>query len=132
MIVMVSGGFDPVHVGHIHLFNAAADYGDVVVALNSDDWLMRKKGYVFMPHMERTVILTALEKVTIVTPVTDFDDTVCEALRRVRPDIFCNGGDRFHANKREAEVCFELSIKQVFGVGGTKTQSSSELVARVR
>lgn len=131
MIVMVSGGFDPLHVGHLRMIQAAAEMGQVVVALNSDDWLRRKKGYVFMPWGDRAEILKGLAGVADVTPVNDADGTVCEALRRVRPDLFANGGDRLFGNPKESAVCIDLGIKQAFGVGGGKIRSSSELLRRI-
>ena len=92
--IMVSGGFDPIHKGHVRMILAAAEHGDVVVVANSDDWLMRKKGYVFMPWEERAEIISAIRGVTEVVTVDDSDNTVCEALIRCKPDAFANGGDR--------------------------------------
>lgn len=130
MIVMVSGGMDPIHVGHIYMIEDASLFGDVVVALNSDAWLIRKKGYCFMPYEERARILMEMRRVHSVVPVDDSDNTVCEALRRIRPNCFANGGDRNSANEKEDEVCRELGIIQLFGIGGGKVQSSSALVNR--
>ena len=79
--VMVSGGFDPIHIGHIRMIRAAAEFGPVVVVANSDDWLMRKKGYVFMPWSERAEILESIKGVSYVVPVDDADDTVCAAIQ---------------------------------------------------
>ena len=92
--VMVSGGFDPVHVGHIRMIREAAEWGDVIVVINSDDWLKRKKGYVFMPWEERAEIMGNIKGVKIVTNVDDSDGTVCNALRHHKPNAFANGGDR--------------------------------------
>lgn len=128
---MVSGGFDPIHIGHLCLIEQAAKYGDVIVALNSDAWLIRKKGYCFMPYRERARIVAAIHGVGGVVPVDDADGTVCEALRRIRPSFFANGGDRSAPNSKEDEVCRELGITQIFGVGGGKVQSSSKLVQDV-
>ena len=129
-MVLVSGGFDPLHVGHLDYLEAAAELGDVIVALNSDDWLHRKKGYVFMPHADRARILKALSVVKDVTPVNDADGTVSEALIRLRPHYFANGGDRTIGDGREHDICVNLGIHETFDVGGEKTRSSSELVAR--
>jgi len=126
--IMLSGGFDPIHIGHVRMILAAAELGDVIIAANSDDWLMRKKGYIFMPWEERAEILRALHGVSEVVSVDDTDGTVCEALRRLKPDIFGNGGDRNNKNTPEKTVCKELGIKMAWGLGGTKVQSSSELV----
>jgi D-beta-D-heptose 7-phosphate kinase/D-beta-D-heptose 1-phosphate adenosyltransferase len=127
-IVCVSGGMDFLHIGHVDLIEDAARFGKVVVILNSDEWLMRKKNYVFMPFAERAEILLALRFVSAVAAVDDADDTVCEALRRIKPDYFANGGDRVTSDPREQRVCLELGIKELFGIGGGKISSSSELL----
>lgn len=130
--VCVSGGFDPVHVGHLRMLRAAKKLagvdGRLVVIVNSDDWLERKKGYIFMPFDERREIIMGFRCVDAVSPVNDSDDTVCEALKRINPDIFANGGDRKEGNVPEYGVCDELNIEMIYNVGGGKVQSSSELV----
>lgn len=127
--IMVSGGFDPVHVGHIRMIREASQWGEVIVVINSDDWLLRKKGYVFMPWEERAEILGNVKGVRIVTSVDDSDGTVCEALKQHRPSAFANGGDRKKENTPEMEVCDELGIQMLWGIGGAdKPQSSSWLV----
>jgi cytidyltransferase-like protein len=131
-IIAVSGGCDPMHSGHVKMILEAATYGDVVVILNSDDWLVRKKGYKFMGWEERAEILMGIKGVVDVVPVDDSDGTVCEALRRIRPDYFANGGDRKPGNTPEGDVCAELGIEMVWNVGGGKTQSSSWLIDAVR
>ena len=131
--VMVSGGFDPVHAGHIRMIRAAAEYGDVIVIANSDDWLYRKKGFVFMEYARRVEILNAVKGVVLVDSVDDSDDTVCDAIRRHKPTYFANGGDRGRENTPEQAVCEELGVELLWGVGGTeKLQSSSELTKRGR
>ena len=126
---MVSGGFDPVHVGHIRMIQDAARWGAVIVAINSDDWLMRKKGYVFMSWKERSEIIGNIKGVTLVTNVDDSDGTVCSAIKRHRPDAFANGGDRKKDNTPEMDLCNELGIQLLWNVGGgDKPQSSSWLV----
>ena len=92
--VMVSGGFDPVHVGHIRMILEASQYGDVIVIANTDSWLHRKKGFVFMEWDRRCEILNALKGVVLVDSVDDSDGTVCEAIERLKPTYFANGGDR--------------------------------------
>ena len=132
-LIAVSGGFDPVHIGHIRMINDASRYGDVLVIINSDDWLMRKKGYVFMPWLERAEIMGNIKGVTIVTGVDDTDGTVCEALKRHNPDAFANGGDRKTENTPEMNVCEELKIQMLWSVGGNdKPQSSSWLVNNLK
>lgn len=132
MIVLVSGGFDPLHVGHLRMLKAAAEYGRVVVALNSDEWLYRKKTYFFMPFDERREILLGYPFVSLVMAVDDADGTVCDAIERMRPNYFANGGDRITANEKEGALCARLGVHQLFDVGGGKVQSSSALVARIR
>ena len=126
--IMLSGGFDPIHIGHVRMILAAAEVGDVIIVANSDDWLMRKKGYIFMPWDERAEILRAITGVSDVFQVEDSDGTVCEALTRLKPNIFGNGGDRTNKNTPEKALCKQLGIKTIWGLGGTKIQSSSVLV----
>ena len=127
--VMVSGGFDPVHVGHVRMIREASEWGDVIVVINSDDWLKRKKGYVFMPWEERAEIMGNIKGVKVVTNVDDSDGTVCNALRHHKPNAFANGGDRKKNNTPEMEVCDDLGIQMLWGIGGKdKPQSSSWLV----
>lgn len=126
--VMVSGGFDPIHVGHVRMIREAAQYGEVIVVANSDDWLYRKKGYNFMGFKERKEILMAIKGVIEVLPVNDKDGTVCSALRHLKPTYFANGGDRTSSNTPEKSVCEELGIEMLWNIGGQKIQSSSELV----
>ena len=132
-LIAVSGGFDPVHIGHIRMIQDASRYGDVLVIINSDEWLMRKKGYVFMPWKERAEIMGNIKGVTIVTAVDDNDGTVCEAIGRHRPDAFANGGDRKSENTPEMDLCEELGIQMMWAVGGSnKPQSSSWLVNKLK
>lgn len=127
-IVLASGGFDPVHVGHIRYLRDAASYGKLYIALNSDEWLIRKKGYCVMTWADRAEILEALSFVTCIVKVDDSDGTVCDAIMRVRPKWFANGGDRIVADPREHVACEKLNVSQLFHVGGEKIRSSSLLV----
>lgn len=130
-LVCVSGGFDPVHVGHLRYIQAAAKYGDVIVILNSDEWLKRKKGYYFMPFDQRKELLEGIRGVKAVVAVDDGDGSVLKALREIRPDYFANGGDRRDGNTPEKEVCETIGITMLWGVGGTeKANSSSILVSQ--
>jgi len=131
--VMVSGGFDPVHIGHIRMILEASKYGDVIVVANSDDWLFRKKGFVFMEFDQRAEILSAIKGVIKVSGVDDCDGTVCQAIRKHKPDYFANGGDRKIHNTPEQAVCDELGVQMLWGIGGNdKANSSSTLVERVK
>jgi cytidyltransferase-like protein len=130
--VMVSGGFDPVHIGHIRMILEASKHGDVIVVANSDDWLFRKKGFVFMEFDQRAEILASIKGVIKVTGVDDVDGTVCSAIRIHKPDYFANGGDRKKHNTPEQAVCEEMGVEMLWGVGGSiKANSSSELVEKV-
>ena len=131
-IVVVSGGFDPVHSGHISLLNHADHLGDhMVVGLNSDAWLERKKGRAFMPWRERMIVLDNLHMVGEVIAFDDSDGTACDAIRQVRekyPDnkiIFANGGDR--TSKNIPEMVFD-DVEFVFGVGGENKANSSSWI----
>ena len=131
--VMVSGGFDPVHIGHIRMILDAAQHGDVIVVANSDDWLFRKKGFVFMGFEERAEILASIKGVIKVTGVDDHDGTVCKAISIEKPDYFANGGDRKTHNTPEQALCRHLGVEMLWGIGGNdKVNSSSALVERVR
>lgn len=137
--VLVSGGFDPVHIGHVRMFVAAKALGDrLVVLVNNDHWLQTKKGFVFMPEAERVEIIQAFECVDEVLLTThgpdDSDRSVCRDLERIRPDVFANGGDRRNSSDiPEAAICEKLGITMVFNVGhGGKVQSSSWLTNRTR
>ncbi|MBI4437585.1 adenylyltransferase/cytidyltransferase family protein [Candidatus Uhrbacteria bacterium] len=137
-IVCVSGGFDPIHVGHVRMILEAKKLGDeLVVILNNDNWLKKKKGHAFMPEEQRREIIEAIKGVDRVVLTQhapdDNDRSVCESLREIHPDIFVNGGDRFSDNIPEAILCRELGIETVFNVGvGGKMQSSSWLTAQDR
>ena len=144
--VAISGGFDPIHIGHIELMKEAKDLGDkLVVIVNNDNWLTQKKGFVFMNEKERKAIIEAVRYVdeVVVTshPKNPTDMSVCEELKKIHPDIFANGGDR---DKKDADnsnsslnpeqaLCQKLGIELVFNVGKSgKIQSSSELVKKIK
>lgn len=135
-LVAVSGGFDPVHRGHLSLFQDAAVLGNLVLILNSDDWLVRKKGFFAQGWEDRAAILREMRSVTAVEPVDDADGSVCEALRRIRPKMFANGGDRMPGEVPEDVVCCELGIQQLYlGApeyrGKDKYSSSAVLQRRI-
>ena len=133
-IVVVSGGFDPIHSGHIEYFKAAKLLGDkLIVAVNSDQWLIDKKGKFFMPFSERANIISHLEVVDEVIDFEDDEDASCalglEKIKNLYPNdeiIFCNGGDRKEDNIPEMKV---QNVTFEFGVGGNnKMNSSSEIL----
>jgi len=129
--IVVSGGFDPIHIGHLRMMQEAAQHGNLVVVINSDAWLTHKKGYVFMPWHERSEIIGAYNFVHKIVMAKDDDRTVCESLKEIRPDIFANGGDRENTNTPEVRLCKELGIETLWNVGGGKVRSSSILVKDV-
>ncbi len=135
-VVAVSGGFDPLHIGHIRYIQEARKLGDeLVVILNNDNWLKLKKGYAFMPETERKEILEAIagvSRVFITEHTADTDDiSICAALRSVRPDVFAKGGDRNIGNIPEVAVCEEIDCEIVSDIGaGGKVQSSSWLIEK--
>lgn len=138
IIVAVSGGFDPLHVGHIRLFQEARRLGDkLIVILNNDNWLKNKKGYVFMSQKERREIIEAISWVDKVIytrhRLKDNDMSVCQTLERIKPYFFANGGDRTKKSIPEADFCKKIGCRMVFNVGqGGKIQSSSWLLNEYR
>ena len=135
IVVAVCGGMDPIHVGHIRHFEDAKKLGDIlVVMLQTDKWLIDKKGYFFMPFNERKEIIESIRYVDRVVQIIDTDTSVAKTLTELKPDVFAKGGDRTINNipKSEIEVCKKLGIKMVFGVGGEKIQSSSWLLNKLK
>jgi D-beta-D-heptose 7-phosphate kinase/D-beta-D-heptose 1-phosphate adenosyltransferase len=135
-IVLITGGFDPLHSGHIAYINAARELGDsLIVGVNSDEWLRRKKGQEFMPWEERATIIAALHKVDRVINFDDSDNSAKDAIRKVRaiyPSaqiVFANGGDRTKENIPEMDLLEEmLHLDFVFGVGGENKKNSSSWI----
>ena len=117
--VMISGGFDPIHVGHIRLIREAAKFGDVIVAMNSDEWIFRRKGFNSIGFKERKEFLMAIKGVKEVVPVNDEDGTVCTALIEHHPTYFSNGGTRNQDNTPEKIVCEELGIEMLWNIGSS-------------
>src|SRR6056300_526842 len=136
-VVLVTGGFDPLHSGHIAYFKAARELGDhLVVGLNSDAWLTRKKGRPFMPMQERTAIVKELECVDEVIAFDDSDNTACLAIGQVLSTkasswklIFANGGDRTNTTTPEYETWgSHPDVTFAFGVGGENKANSSSWI----
>lgn len=138
--IAVSGGFDPIHIGHVEMMQEAKALGDkLVVIVNNDNWLVAKKGFAFMPENERKAIIEAIKYVDEVV-ITEHeqnpkDMSVCKELEKIKPDIFANGGDRKPDGDPvpEVDLCNRLGIKLVYNIGKSgKIQSSSELVKKVK
>jgi len=136
--VTTSGGFDPLHVGHLRCIQGSVDLArqhkvPLVVIVNGDGFLTRKKGFAFMPAEERAEIIAGIAGVDAVVIWDDGTQFVTGALDILRPIVFAKGGDRDSAsNVPEFELCEKIGCKVIFGVGGGKIQSSSELVRAVR
>lgn len=127
-IICTSGYFNPLHVGHLALFKKAKQLGDYfVVIVNSDKQVKLKGSKPFMNEKERMKMVEAVGYVDKVILSIDTDRTVQKTLEKIKPDIFIKGGDSIKKNTPELELCNELGIKVVFGVGGNKIQSSSWL-----
>ena len=133
-IVLVSGGFDPIHSGHVNLIKDAGTYGDVVVLLNSDEWLKNKKGKAFLPFKERKVIMLAIKKVIDVIEFDDKDKTCVDGIRIAIEKYnysvlkFANGGDRNTGTTPELEFCNKNNVETLFGVGGSSKSNSSSWI----
>jgi len=129
-MVAVSGYFDPLHKGHCEYFKLArklvGPYGIVVCILNNDKQALLKKSKVFMKQEERKKILDCIKYIDKVYISIDDDSSVCKSLEAIRPDIFAKGGDRNSKEIPESNICHELGIKVVDGLG-KKIQSSSYL-----
>ena len=141
-VIILSGGFDPVHIGHVEMFKAAKEMdATVVVGINSDDWLVRKKGQPFMPFEERKVILESMKYIDYVFGFDDEDESACDLIRKInqlyKDDnettiYFGNGGDRTDQTTPEMEYCEQNGVELLFVVGGGKIQSSSDLIDGAR
>ena len=131
-IVIATGGFDPIHSGHIRYLNAARELGDwLLVGVNSDAWLERKKGRAFMPFAEREAILYNIKSVDAVRGFDDSNGSACDLLEWVKQNfpyaeiVFANGGDRTQDNIPEMQV---KGVEFVFGVGGEDKANSSSWI----
>jgi D-beta-D-heptose 7-phosphate kinase/D-beta-D-heptose 1-phosphate adenosyltransferase len=132
--VAVSGAFDPIHVGHIRYIREAAKLGDrLVVILNSDDFLLRKKGFVFRPFEDRREILESIKGVDEVIASVDEDQTVRKTLELVKPDMFAKGGYTAGTESiPEVETCRAIGCKLVTNVGGGKLRADRELDSKIK
>ncbi len=133
-VSLVTGGFDPIHSGHIRYFERAKDYSNyLVVGLNGDPWLKRKKGQYFQSWKERADIIRHLNMVDAVISWDDSDETACGAIAKclqiADKVIFCNGGDREDSNTPEYEKYkFDHSVQFIWGVGGHDKMNSSSWI----
>lgn len=139
-LILTSGGFDPMHVGHLRCLIESASIAlksgpktRLAVIVNGDGFLLRKKGYAFMPEDERLEIIAGVAGVNYVIPWDDGGQTVTGAIEILRPIAFTKGGDRDAAsNVPEFDLCEKIGTRVIFNVGGGKVQSSSSLVGAVK
>lgn len=139
-LIVTSGGFDPMHVGHLRCLiesaTIARKFGSkfkLAVIVNGDGFLMRKKGFSFMPESERLEIIAGVRGVDYVIPWDDGGQTVTGAIEILRPFAFTKGGDRDAAsNVPEFNLCEKIGTRVIFNVGGGKIQSSSQLTAALK
>ena len=136
-IIVLSGGFDPVHKGHVRMIQAASENCEMlIVGVNSDEWLRRKKGKEFMSFIERVEIMSAFRGVGYAVGFNDDDNSASDLIQKIRglyPDAsiaFANGGDRLHDNIPEVQTCVDNNVEMLWNVGGGKIQSSSDLIKR--
>ena len=135
-IVLVSGGFDPIHSGHIKLIKDACNYGDVVVLLNSDQWLRNKKGKEFLPFNERKIIMQNIKGILEVIEFNDSDKTCINGIKKAKLIFkekiikFANGGDRKNNTTPEKKFCDENNIETLFGIGGNVKSNSSSWILK--
>jgi len=135
-IIVLTGGFDPLHSGHLSLIEESRKIGRVIIGLNSDDWLTRKKGMPFQSFEERFAILSNLKNVLCVIDFDDSDGSAIDAIRKSQnlfpksQIIFANGGDRTSDNIPELEYCKQNNVELLFEIGGnTKKNSSSWILS---
>jgi len=132
IVVAVSGYFNPLHVGHLEMLKEAKKLGDYLVVIINNDKQVELKGSVpFMNEADRVKIVKAIRWVDEAFISIDKDGAQCESLRKIKPNIFANGGDRNKKNIPEDAVCEELNIRMIDNVGGGKIRSSSILLKKV-
>tara|TARA_R110000851_G_scaffold92277_3_gene201368 strand:- start:71 stop:550 length:480 start_codon:yes stop_codon:yes gene_type:complete len=128
-IILISGAFDTIHLGQLLLLKHASSYGKVIVALNSDEWIINKKGFTTFDFETRKRLLEDIPYVHKIIEVDDgHDGTVCSAMLEIRPDFFGNGGSATSNSipKAEIEVCEYLGIEPVFGLGDTENDAEDQ------
>ena len=135
-IVLVSGGFDPIHSGHIKLISEASLHGKIVVLLNSDTWLCNKKGKAFLPINERKIIMESIKNVIDVLEFDDNDKSCIDGIKKAIVKYknhkikFANGGDRDSKNILEFKFCKDNKIETLWGVGGNDKSNSSSWILK--
>lgn len=119
-IIALSGAFDPPTIGQTEMISHAAKLGDVIIILNTDEWLSKRKHHIFLPREKRKEILLKMPGVIKIIDAKDKDGTVCKSLLELKPDMFGNGGPRTPENTPEIELCRKLNIELVWRVGSVE------------
>jgi cytidyltransferase-like protein len=131
-VVVTSGYFDPLHHGHIELFKLSKKLGDhLIVVINNDNQTIQKKGFCFMPAVEKAKIIAELKPVDTVFISIDKDQPVIDTLDFIKPHIFAKGGDRYAYEIPETPICRKHGIEIIDGIGA-KLQSSSDLIKKAK
>ena len=135
-IILVSGGFDPIHSGHMKLISDACKHGEVVVLLNSDEWLRNKKGKEFLPMYERKIIMQNIKCVIDVLEFDDSDKTCIDGIKKAIEKYknhnikFANGGDRNKETTPELKFCNNNNVENLWGIGGNDKSNSSSWILK--
>jgi len=140
-VVIVSGAFDPIHRGHLSLFEDASKIGRLVVCLNSDEWLVKRKGQAFMCFEDRKHMIGSLIWVTKVISFDDEDGTACDGINKVYAYLryqknfkgkilFANGGCEKEQNTAEIDLCNDLNVDLLWNVGGEQLMSSDDMLKK--
>jgi len=135
-IVLISGGFDPIHSGHIAMIEEASNHGAIVVLLNSDKWLINKKGKFFLPFKERKTIMFALKNIIDVIDFNDDDKSCIEGIKKAikkypnKKIKFANGGDRNDKSTPETDFCNKNDVETLWKIGGNYKKNSSSWILK--
>ncbi len=135
-LILISGGFDPIHSGHIAMIEEASKYGDIVVLLNSDKWLINKKGKFFLPFEERKVIMLALKNIIDVIDFNDDDKSCIDGIKKAINKYpshkinFANGGDRNDKTTPETDFCIKNNVETLWEIGGNYKKNSSSWILK--
>ncbi len=135
--VLVNGGFDPIHIGHVRYLQEAKNLGDkLIVLLNNDNWLKAKKGAIFMSEKERQEIISGIngvDKVIISSHKKNIKDiSICEDIKKIKPDIFAVGGSKSNRDTREIKLCKSLGIKVAFNLGKGKIKNPKDFIKEIK
>jgi len=119
-IIALSGAFDPPTFGQIDMIKHATRLGNVVIILNSDEWILKSKRRIFLTREKRKKFLISIPGVVDIVDAIDLDGTVCESLKELKPDMFGNGGPRTPENTPEIDLCRDMDIELIWQVGSVE------------